>query len=414
VWHGANTVIQSTEPQNSAPTAEPRLWTWAFVRVLFVQVTFGFSFSCFFLMPKFLKVELGSGPSEIGTVVGVGLLSAVAFVPLATFCIDRFEKRFLLMGGALLGALAALLHAWVSHVGPFLYSLRALQGLSFVLTFNAAGTMVADFAPRQRLSQALGFFGVAMLSTNALAPAIMEPIADTWGWGPGFVLASAFACLAAVLAWFVRAPAREGRVPEFSLRPLASARKLGMLHVSLTIGMGFGTMVTFTQPFALSMGEQNVSQLFIGYTLAAVFVRILLGGLADRVGRERVALGAMVAYTAVLASAAWLRPGSLFFFGAGLGLAHGFIYPALNAMLLDDTDAGRRGIVMVVYNGAFQLGFAISALGLGIVAQHFGYPTVFLLCAIFSCSALLVLTGLVRGARRPELAFSERFESESR
>lgn len=404
----------SKEPERSTKSAAPRLWTWAFVRVLCVQLTFGFSFSCFFLLPKFLKVELGAGPSEIGIVVGVGLLSAVACVPLATLAIDRYEKRLLLMGGAFLGALAALLHAWVDSVGPFLYALRALHGMSFVLTFNAAGTLVADFAPRARLSQALGFFGVAMLSTNAIAPAAMEPIAATWGWSSGFVLASGFACLAMVAAFFVKSPAVAGERPRLSFGPLASTRKLAMLHVSLMIGMGFGTMVTFAQPFALSMGEQNVSQLFVGYTLAAAFVRILLGGLADRVGRERVALSSMVIYTAVLGSAAWLRPGTLFFFGTGLGLAHGFIYPALNAMLLDDTDAGRRGIVMVVFNGAFQLGFAISALGLGAVAERFGYPAVFVACAVLSASAVVVLAVLRRGARRPGLGLSERFEPGSR
>jgi MFS family permease len=178
--------------------------------------------------------------------------------------------------------------------------------------------------------------------------------------------------------------------------------------------MGFGTMVTFAQPYALSLGVENVSQLFVGYTLAAAFVRILLGGLADRIGRERVALGAMLAYTAVLAGAAWLEPGTLFFFGAGLGLAHGFIYPALNAMLLDDTDAGRRGLVMVVYNGSFQLGFAVSALSFGWVAERFGYPAVFVTCAALSATGGLVLAAVARSTHPPDFGLSETFESGSR
>jgi predicted MFS family arabinose efflux permease len=242
----------------------------------------------------------------------------------------------------------------------------------------------------------------------------MEPVAAQWGWKPVFVFAAAFACLAAVVASFVPARARTTAPPKLSLQPLKGARKLGMLHVSLMIGMGFGTMVTFAQPYALSLGVENVSQLFVGYTLAAAFVLILLGGLADRIGRERVALGAMLAYTAVLAGAAWLEPGTLFFFGAGLGLAHGFIYPALNAMLLDDTDAGRRGLVMVVYNGSFQLGFAVSALSFGWVAERFGYPAVFVTCAALSATGVLVLAALARSTHPPDFGLSETFESGSR
>jgi MFS family permease len=122
----------------------------------------------------------------------------------------------------------------------------------------------------------------------------------------------------------------------------------------------------------------------------------------------------MLTYTAVLAGSAWLTPKTLFLFGAGLGVAHGFIYPALNALLLDDTDAARRGLLMVAYNGAFQLGFAVSALGFGRVAERFGYPAVFVLCSLLNASGVLALAVLVWGARRPRFELTERFEPGSK
>lgn len=58
--------ISEPPPPTPAPdAASERLWTWEFVQVLLVQVTFGFAFSSFFLLPKYLEQALSATPRQI-------------------------------------------------------------------------------------------------------------------------------------------------------------------------------------------------------------------------------------------------------------------------------------------------------------------------------------------------------------
>jgi MFS family permease len=82
-----------------------------------------------------------------------------------------------------------------------------------------------------------------------------------------------------------------------------------------------------------------------------------------------------------------IAQGTQFVFGIGFGIAHGLLYPALNAMALEHVTERGRGVVATVLNGTFSLGYAAAVFGLGVVADGFGYRTVFF------GTALLVVTG---------------------
>ncbi|HEX7453572.1 MAG TPA: MFS transporter, partial [Polyangiaceae bacterium] len=168
-------------------------------------------------------------------------------------------------------------------------------------------------------------------------------------------------------------------------------RRAGAFVCSMAAGAGFGVMFTFTQPFALLLGAEKVSGLFLGYTACAVLVRLGLGSIADRFGRRRIAFAALVLYGLVACMTSQLRPSLLFAFGAGMGLAHGLLYPALNALAVDGVPRARRGAVMTYFLGCFNGGFALCVLGMGLVAKSHGYPIVFLATGILIWSSLLFL-----------------------
>ncbi|HEY6728947.1 MAG TPA: MFS transporter [Polyangiaceae bacterium] len=372
-------------------TGPASLWTPAFVRVLLVNVAFGFAFSTFFLLPKFLAQELGATAAQIGNVTGVNLFSAVLTVPCLWVLIDRVPRHRLLVFGSLLGAGAAFGYVWVAEIGPLLYALRVLQGVAFVIAFNTAATLAVELSPQQRLSQSLGFVGLASLCTNAIAPALVERLVRSYGWSLGFELAAGSALVAALLARGIARPAPGRAIRRVRWIELLNRRSLIIYYASALTGLGFGTLVTYAQPFALSLGAQAVSQLFVGYAVAAASVRVLLGSLADRVGRLPVALVSLILYGLVLLVTTRLQPSWLLGIGLGLGLSHGLLYPALNALLVETSPVGARGIVMTSYNGAFNLGFAVSVVSFGAIAEVAGYPTIFLLAglAVFTGAAAL-------------------------
>jgi predicted MFS family arabinose efflux permease len=266
-----------------------------------------------------------------------------------------------------------------------------------VLVFNANGTLVTDLVPSQRLGQALGLWGLAMLVTNALAPALLEPVAARHGWDPVFYVAGAAGLVSAALGALV---GRQRRAPnhETNTEPLArlfDLRRLALFGATALMGAGLGSMFTFVQPFALELGIDRVSGFFLGYTAGAVASRVGLGGLADQHGRARVSALALTLYAASVLATAWLSPGMLAVVGTGLGVAHGIGYPAMNALAVEDASPRQRGAVMAYYNGAFNVGFAASVTAFGEVAQALGYPIVFVL------AGGLVLAGAIALVRLP-------------
>ncbi|MFT4562662.1 MAG: MFS family permease, partial [Gammaproteobacteria bacterium] len=166
-----------------------------------------------------------------------------------------------------------------------------------------------------------------------------------------------------------------------------------VLIVLIMVGWTFGAVFTFYQPWALTQGFAQVSTYLIAYALAAMFVRVGLGGLADRLGRLRVAQAALLLYVCAPFALIWLDFFGLLLTGALLGLAHGMFYPALNAVAVDYALESQRGKAMGAIHGAFNIGFAAGSYLLGMLAITTSYPTVFTVAGMTCFLAFLLLLG---------------------
>jgi predicted MFS family arabinose efflux permease len=269
-----------------------------------------------------------------------------------------------------------------------------------VAVFNTTATIVADRVPVERLGQAMGFLGLSMLATNALAPAITEPLADRLGWGFAFSSAGVLALFALpIVHRLEHLPAAHAKSLDGGAHHVASPRLLAAYYASGLVGVGLGTMFTFAQPFALSLGAERLGDFFFGYVGAAVAMRILLAKIVDRVGTGRVALTALSLYGLVVLTAIGLRPSWLTWLGIGIGVAHGLVYPALTAFTLAGVSSKKRGAVMGWYTSAYHVGFSMSALGFGPLADTKGYPTVFGIAGLWMLSGIVPLGRAIRAPR---------------
>src|SRR5690606_18082914 len=148
---------------------ETRIFTAGFMRLLAIQMAFGVSYSAFLLLPKFLRTECSASATEIGWMVGITLVAAAVLSPVVGKVANLIDRRWLLAASLLMQGSAALGFAWVTEIGPLMYALRLVQGVAFVIIFNCTVTLVADQVPAHKLGQAVGYLGLAMLCTNALA-----------------------------------------------------------------------------------------------------------------------------------------------------------------------------------------------------------------------------------------------------
>ena len=88
-----------------------------------------------------------------------------------------------------------------------------------------------------------------------------------------------------------------------------------------------------------------------------------------------------------------LAPDLLVLYGLLFGAAHGILYPTLNALVIEVLPAARRGLGMVLYNGAFNVGSSAGSLGWGLLAQQKGYPAVYTAAGCIALAAAVLLRG---------------------
>jgi MFS family permease len=80
----------------------------------------------------------------------------------------------------------------------------------------------------------------------------------------------------------------------------------------------------------------------------------------------------------------------LFLAGLLAGGAHGFLYPALAALVTDTTPSERRAAVVGVFSAVMLVGQTAGAFTFGYVANALGYGSMWALL-----TALLLLGGLI-------------------
>jgi len=395
----------------SKPELSP-VWTRAFVTVVTTQMAFGYASSAFVLLPKYLSTELHATASDIGHVMAVTGLAAVLAIPFVGAAIDRFGRKPLVILGCVLTAVYSFGWLGVHELGWLLYALQILGGVAFMIAFNAAGTLVTDQAPAERLGQAIGIFGASNMVMSAVAPGVGEILAASVGWHAMFGLSGGVALFSLVLALRIEetsprhsVPRRAGAVDREadedasvrldSIPPIPGGLGLAAMFALLrrqlphslamaTCGASYGAISTFYQPHVIAQGAVHVSGFFIGFTIAAVAVRLLFGSLPDRLGRRRVAIGSYVGFASVALLMTQLTPDTLFLFGFLFGCSHGVFYPALTALSVEQAGRSERGRAMTLVMGSFRLGTVVSALLLGWVAEAYGYLAVFVLASLAS------------------------------
>jgi MFS family permease len=170
------------------------------------------------------------------------------------------------------------------------------------------------------------------------------------------------------------------------------ARELFRMHMAVAwfFGLGTGVIFTFLPSFGDFLGVRGVGLFYTAYAAAAILVRVAGGELIDTMGRRPVIIPSMavqaaaagiLAILALVIAPAGRGPVLPFLFLAGFmaGGAHGFLYPALSALLVDVTPERRRASVVGIFSSVFLVGNALGALAFGYVAHRLGYRTMWAL-----------------------------------
>jgi MFS family permease len=356
------------------------------------------SVNAFSLLPLYIK-DLGGTESQIGAIMGIYSLTAIVAQPLAGALADRFgRKRFVMLGSAL-GVLASLGFAVSARLDLRFYVLRLFQGIGYSAFYISNLTMVADIVPPSRRGEAVGLFGISGLVTIALSPALGELLIHGQGYPTFFLAAAAAAAAGMATSAAFRDVSSIGPVPVAPM--LASlippVRILTPVLLALVFGLVSAAVFVFLPTYAVQVGLARIGAFYISYSAAAIAIRLTCGRLSDRWGRRRVILPAMLVMAAGALALVWLESTrGLVVVGTLTGMAHGLLFPAVSAYVIDLAETRERGRALGAFSTALLLGSAVASFLFGVVAEHLGYRPVFLIASII---ALVAFVGLWRAGR---------------
>ncbi len=389
-----------------------RIWSPDFTAAFAANFFFSLGFWSFVHLPGFLQ-GLGGREAEIGLVIGSLSISAILIRPWLGRLMDRKGRRPVVVVGGIVNVLAVTLYLTVDSLGPWIYVVRVLHGLSEAAIFSVMFTVAADLVPASRRTEGIAMFGVSGLLPLSLGGLLGDWILNHWDYTTLFA-ASAFIAFVALLASL---PIRESRPPRDESKPQTALldiifdQALVPLWI-LTLGFVFGltSYFTFIKTYIGETETGSVGLFFLAYSIASVGLRLLFSWLPDRIGPKRAlapAIASMIAGILILANADSATDVALA--GTLCGLGHAFVFPILSALVVNRAHADNRGVAMTLFTSIFDVGALAGAPALGWVIEARGYTTMFSVAAATVCAFSVVFflvdrtahhTGHLGGMRR--------------
>jgi MFS family permease len=359
------------------------------------------------------RFGLPTATAALSFLVAFGLSKAVTNL-VAGVLADRLGRKPVLVAGWIAGLpvpfLLILAPDWGWVIGA-----NILLGINQGLTWSTTVLMKIDLVGPRRRGLALGLNEASGYVAVAVAAFLTGLIAEAAGVRPApFFLGIAIAGLglgaSVLLVHETRGHAlREGAaqpardVPWLRLlwrssvsdRSLSAASQAGLVN-NLNDALAWGLLPIVQAAAGLPLGE--IGLLAAAYPATWGIAQVATGALSDRVGRKRLIVVGMLAQAAAIASiAAWTGFVPWLASAICLGLGTAMVYPTLIAVVADVADPARRGAVTGIYRFWRDLGFAVGAILVGLIADRFDART-----AIVAVAVLTAGSGVVVGLRMRE------------
>ncbi|MGD8191962.1 MFS transporter [Brevibacillus ginsengisoli] len=370
-----------------------RLWTKNFIML---TITALLLFSGFYLLmptlPMFIK-QLGGSESQVGLIIGVFTISAVIFRPIVGGLMDRYGRRVFIISGLLFFVITMYFYDWVTGV-IFLVVLRILHGISWAIATTSIGTAVTDVIPPSRRGVGMGWYGLAMTLGMALGPIIGLWVAKSFSFHYLFLLCTALAIMALILAFSTKIPV----VKHTAKTPISFFEKtvLPIGIVTFFLSLTFGGITTFLPLFAANI-QVNAGTFFLVYAVTLIVIRPLAGKISDKHGEGIIIVPAL--FTLIVALFVLSMTNGVvglvltaILYGIGFGSAQ----PALQVATLRIAPPEKRGVANATFFTAFDLGIGLGAILLGFVSQLMGYQMLFIVCAGSGFISLLIFILFVK------------------
>ena len=359
-------------------------------------------------MPIFVE-QLGVEPSQVtfysGLAISVSAISAACISPLWGILADRYGRKPMMIRAGLAMTITMGGLAFVPNV-YWLLALRLLNGVFTGFVPNATA-LIASQVPKDKSGYALGTLSSGVVAGTLTGPFVGGMIAEVFGIRNVFLMVGGFLFLAAILTIFFikedfQPVPKEKALPTKELFTSAKYPYLlfNLFATSFVIQVAAQSIGPILALYVRDLGQKEnllfVSGLIVSSMgLSSMMSSGVMGRLGDKVGNHRLLIVAQ-AYSALiyLLCANASTPLELGIYRFLFGLGTGALVPGINALLSRMTPKAGISRVFAFNQVFFYLGGVIGPLAGSVVAEQFGYHSVFYATA--ACVALSCLFNLIQ------------------
>jgi predicted MFS family arabinose efflux permease len=359
------------------------LWTRDFT--LHWATNFFMALGFYFLLPTtpvFAVKALGADNSQVGYIIGVFTLSAVAIRPFAGYALDSAgRKKIFLWAMGFFALLTFSYHLAVSLI--LLLFLRLLHGFAWGATTTGGGTIAADLLPPEKRGEGIGYFGLSMTLAMALGPMLGLWLMGADQYGRLFLSAGVLGVLAFFAACLVNHPRLPLTRHALSWGAFFENRVLSICIAIFFLTVVYGGIVSFISLYSDETGTGNGGLFFLVFAVAMSVTRPLAGKVMDRRGPGPVLAAGLLSLIAGFL-VLWAGRDLTGFTAAAvlIGIGNGSTWPTLQTMVINLVEPQSRGVANSTFFSAIDLGIGFGSIALGWLAEATSIGTMYLASAV--------------------------------
>ena len=363
------------------------------------------------LLPTFLALTLGASPFAIGLIEGFAESVAALLKLFSGYFSDKFNNRKL---PVFIGyALASLTRPFLAFVGSWqqVLAVRVTDRVGKGIRGTPRDAMLADSVPPEKRGLAFGFNRAADHLGAVIGPVCAFILLSFLAGNPDnptahdyrrvFLFASIPVVLGLfVIVFFVKDKKHES-AENIPVTPIKlSLKEFDANFKRFLVVIALFTLSNSTDAFLLLRAQQAgiapplLPILWMVLHISKLFFSLIGGDLSDRIGRKTLIFTGWVVYALVYAAfgfvdSPWQTWTLFIIYGVYFGLTEG----VEKALVADLVAPEKRGTAFGFYNLAFSVTVLPASIIFGGLWSQFGATTAFLISAVISIfAALLLLT----------------------
>lgn len=355
------------------------------------------------VLPVYLKIQ-GFSESEIGLLMGVTAVGALVVRPWCGSLVDTRGSRPAILFGQALTGIGIAAYFWVITFIPLLI-VRFFQGTAMAFYGTGAVTFASGVETPANTAGAISLYTVFTMVGAGIATSSAPLLFDAVGFYPlvGLGLITLVTAVGIMLGRARHIPpyASGERAPFLTV--LKSKKVLAPTVCLFASNFAYMTTFTFVPLIALAKSISSYSIFFIAFMAAVVAARMGVHYLNSMASAEKIAtVSNLLNALSVLILAIHTSAITMALSGILVGIGFGLIFPSLAVYVVQNSDPANKGTALSILSAAGDVGNALAASVLGVIAEFFGYSALFFAATV----VVLVCTyhfyvSLVRNAPQP-------------